>query len=385
MTTAPHILLIPKWYPYREDPQLGIFIRKHAVAISGFARVSVIYPVADEQMASGKMLLKKNSEKKLNEYLIYYKPARHRFRRLWNLILYLRAFHLGYRSMVAESGKPDIIHAYILLRTAIIAWYLSKMQGSPYIVSEQWSGYASGKFKAGSVIRQKLCRTLFKHAHARTVVSSYLEGKMRTLGFEGEIYVIPNSIEIQTNIAPNVIHHTALVVADLVDEIKNVSGTIRAFAKVAKDHPEFKLEIIGTGKDRKNLETLAEQLGILNRQIFFRGLKSNTEVYTTLHQCDFVIMNSRFETFSLICAEAISCGKPVIASRCGGPESFLNEHTGILIPVEDEDALREAIEFMIQHPEKFDPVALKSYAEEMFFVENIRGKYRQVFASVFTF
>lgn len=96
------------------------------------------------------------------------------------------------------------------------------------------------------------------------------------------------------------------------------------------------------------LMEIARGLGVLNTFVIFEGLKSNQEVYSYLLRCDFLVMNSRFETFSLICCEAMSCGKPVLATRCGGPQEFVDDKTGILIDVDDDVALEKNFRFYLK-------------------------------------
>lgn len=96
------------------------------------------------------------------------------------------------------------------------------------------------------------------------------------------------------------------------------------------------MRIIGQGKDKEMLIEIARELGVLNSNVIFEGLKSNPEVYQYLQKSDFLVMNSRFETFSLICCEALSCGKPVLATRCGGPQEFIDDEVGVLIDVDDD-------------------------------------------------
>ena len=55
---------------------------------------------------------------------------------------------------------------------------------------------------------------------------------------------------------------------------------------------------------------------------------------------------SRSETFGVAYIEALSCGVPVIATRCGGPEGFVHTGNGILVPVDDEEALVGAAEIV---------------------------------------
>ena len=48
---AMKVLFLPKWYPDRNDPQNGIFIRKHALAVSGFCDVKVLRIARDSDMS----------------------------------------------------------------------------------------------------------------------------------------------------------------------------------------------------------------------------------------------------------------------------------------------------------------------------------------------
>ena len=135
--------------------------------------------------------------------------------------------------------------------------------------------------------------------------------------FQGNFEVVPNVIDSSPPPEhverPNIF--TALTVADLHDHNKNVSGTLRMLAKVTEP---FRFEIIGEGKDVVQLTQLARDLDLLDRNVFFLGRKTNEEVLRHLHEIDCLLVNSRFETFSMITAEALSAGTPVIATRCGG-------------------------------------------------------------------
>jgi glycosyltransferase involved in cell wall biosynthesis len=77
-------------------------------------------------------------------------------------------------------------------------------------------------------------------------------------------------------------------------------------------------------------------------------------------------MNSRFETFSLICAEALRCGKPVVATRCGGPEEFIHDGNGLLVDTEDEPGLLTALKQMCSTYLNYDPEKLKREAQHRF-------------------
>jgi glycosyltransferase involved in cell wall biosynthesis len=59
-------------------------------------------------------------------------------------------------------------------------------------------------------------------------------------------------------------------------------------------------------------------------------------------------------------------GKPVIATTCGGPESFVNESNGLLIPAEDVEATTKAIDYMVEHLDQYDGEAIRRFCYENF-------------------
>jgi len=76
------------------------------------------------------------------------------------------------------------------------------------------------------------------------------------------------------------------------------------------------------------------------------------------------VVPSRRETFSLVTAEALASGTPVVATRCGGPEEILTEETGQLTDVDDAAALAIAIESALNR--SYDRTALRRYAVDRF-------------------
>lgn len=373
--------MLTKWYPNRYDPQFGVFIQKHARAIAREADISVFYAQSDEKVSSSAPVLETDDRDGVREYKWYYRKSSGPFAGIINALRYFRCFRLTWIKIVSAEGKPDILHAYILLRTALVAWWVSLRYSIPFLVSEQWSGYATGSFQKKPSLLRWLSTFVANKAGARTAVSEFLKGKMISVGFREPIMVVPNIIEVRPPAPVHLLNRQVklLVVADLVDEIKNISGVIRAMAALHTEFPEIQLHIIGGGKDKTALTELSEAMGLLDKTVFFEGMKSNEEVYSALEKCSFLIVNSRFETFSLICAEALSCGKPVIATRCGGPEEIIAEGTGYLIPVNDDAALVSAIRKMIHNLTDFKPEFLTKYSNEHFSPEHAAEKFRQVY------
>jgi len=383
------VLFIAKWYLNRYDPQLGVFIRKHASAAARFCDVALLH-VHSDAFAEKKYEIVAGHDHGMISAIVYFKKHASSFSlfsKSVNLLRYCRATWKGLNYMKKNFGDHDITHAYILLRPAVIAFLLKLTRKKPFVISEQWSGYATGKYDQKKHFVKRLTRLMTRKAAAVTVVSEFLERHMLRHGLDGNYSVIPNVIEPPALVTTRRNDGTIkiLTVADLVDEIKNVSGTFRALAEIFADHPDIEFHLIGEGKDRSMLEKLVSDLRLPGEKIFFYGIRSNEEVYESLLNSDFLIMNSNFETFSLICAEAISCGKPVIATRCGGPEEFVTDETGILVAPRNHQQLVSAIQKMIVEYHNYPEEKLKQYAQDRFSSTTTGRKFLDVYQRILSF
>ena len=84
----------------------------------------------------------------------------------------------------------------------------------------------------------------------------------------------------------------------------------------------------------------------MSTQVEFPGLLNREEVRNIIQESHVVVSSSIIETFGVTLIEGMSCGKPVIATRSGGPEEFVTPEVGILIPTDDITALANAMKSM---------------------------------------
>jgi glycosyltransferase involved in cell wall biosynthesis len=350
-----HALFLPKWFPGRNDPQLGDFLRKQAIATAAQVKVSVLFVTA---LDSDVRTLEVVEADGLWELHCHYPRCRRgpaAWRTLTNLLRYLLAARAGLARLIGERGDPDIVHAHILLRPAMLAWCWRIRTGTPFVVSEQSSGFMTGAFAHRPGWYRWLCRMVLRRANAITTVSGHLGAHMKTLGLIERYEVVPNVVPgLDRPLPPRGAPGHFLMVADLVDGIKNVSGVLRAMASLGERYPAVRLELIGDGPDRGNLERLCAQLH-LHERVIFRGRLPNTLVLDHMAHAGSVIVNSRVETFSVVTGEGLAMGKPVIATRCGGPEAFITPENGILVAVDDEPALAAAMEHLLLHHTNYAP------------------------------
>lgn len=156
---------------------------------------------------------------------------------------------------------------------------------------------------------------------------------------------------------------------------------INAFAKSDLKN-KIKLIILGEGKERNNLQKLIDGLDLKN-QVLLYGKVDNPFIY--MAHSIFLIMSSRCEGFSVVLSEALACGTPVIAANCeSGPSEIIeNEKNGLLIPVEDEKALKEAMEKLFHDKGLYNKLkANSSKSVDKYCIENIVKAWISLFDSI---
>ena len=130
---------------------------------------------------------------------------------------------------------------------------------------------------------------------------------------------------------------------------KDVATLILAIHRLKERGVSASLEIIGDGEERSMLESLTQQLGITDRVLFHGALRSP---YLKMAEADLFVLSSFFEGFGNVLIEAMALGLPVISTDCpSGPSEIIQHHeNGLLVPMQDPEALASAIVLLIEEP-----------------------------------
>lgn len=371
-----HILFLPEWYPNPDDVQLGIFVEKYARAAAVHHKVSLIfcYPMVNQT----EFKLSVNTTNSFNEIIVLYPKSKNKLSAFKN---YLKAHSIAKTKLYETFGKPEICHLHMLFRNSIAYRKLYHKENIPFALTEQWSGYLNGTYSSLNFIKKRYYKWAFEHAYKVTAVSQRLkESLTNNFKLRNEIQVLPNIVEQKFSNKPkdqNAIR--ILVVGDLVDKVKNISGILNAFEKAAFSKKAI-LTIIGDGIDRSSLESRSAKLNLINKEICFVGRLQNERVLEAMHENHFLITNSYFETFSMVTAEALLAGIPVVCTRCGGPEEFLDAPNSLLIDVDNTFQLTQAIEKMAATYSAYNSVELAQPVLERFGFEAVASQLQSVYA-----
>ncbi|MBP90718.1 MAG: group 1 glycosyl transferase [Planctomycetaceae bacterium] len=117
---------------------------------------------------------------------------------------------------------------------------------------------------------------------------------------------------------------------------------IEAFSRIANEHPEWSLRIIGDGPLRDALQSQIDQAGLLQR-VELVGWSDNPS--RILADSQVFVLSSQYEGFPNALLEAMACGTPAISFDCeSGPRDIIrHEVDGLLVPAGDVDALADGI------------------------------------------
>lgn len=277
----------------------------------------------------------------------------------------------GIRRAAAKDGwKPDIIHQHFGADLAAMA----EQEGVPFVFTE----HSSLHNRALSPEQAERLKREYGRCTAVLAVSRALAETMRA-NTGVEAVVIPNIVDT-AQFAPKRIAHECFtfVSAGNLVPVKNMAGLLRAFAVL---NGEPKLVIFGDGVESGTLHALCAELG-LDSRVSFRGHCPRSELAEAYAAADCFVLASRSETFGVAYIEAMAAGLPVIATRCGGPEDFVTEKNGILIPVDDECALADAMERMMSGRASYDGAAIAADIRRRFAPETIATQLTEIYTAV---
>ena len=138
-----------------------------------------------------------------------------------------------------------------------------------------------------------------------------------------------------------------------LSEVKGHKYLIMAMKIVIEKIPDAQLLIVGEGKIQKDLEALADRLGIGEEDPFYPAVSDTS---APLSAMDVFVMPSLQEGLGLSIMEAMLSGVPVAASESGQDTFFgWDGITGILVKPEDSDGLALAIIDLLKNKEKARP------------------------------
>jgi len=283
----------------------------------------------------------------------------------WELIVF------GISALVYCFGyslrhRVDFIQAYFAVPAGWVAWVLSYVRGIPYAVYFGGSDIPNAnpsRFKHIYPFITPLLRAIWRRAEFRTVCSDDLVRLGEAADPDSAFMLIPNGVEtsrfkpIERPANPKV---KILFIGRLIPR-KGFQRVVKALPLVQKktDVP-FEIEVVGTGEYQKELDTLAESLGVSDL-IRYVGTVPYDHLEKSYQYADIFVLTSLSEGMPVVVLEAMGCGLPVLASDVGGNNEIVREgENGFLIDGDNIEKLASDLAQLINDPELRQRLGKKS-------------------------
>jgi phosphatidylinositol alpha-1,6-mannosyltransferase len=266
---------------------------------------------------------------------------------------------------IALGWRPDIVQCATCLDAALVGYWLKTKFGLPLAI-----------YAHGNEIMSAASDTWEKPRLALRVADRVLANSRYTAQLVAGLGVAPERIEVVnpgcdvsgfTPGAPSPALYAMwpqlrgaapllLTTGNLVQR-KGQDVTLRALPELIARYPALHYAIVGDGRDRAELETLANSLSV-RAHVSFLGRAPQERLLDLYRACDVFLMPSRMradrndvEGFGIVFLEANACGKPVVGGCTGGiPDAIIDGETGLLVDPLDSAAIGAAVRQLVDEP-----------------------------------
>jgi glycosyltransferase involved in cell wall biosynthesis len=146
------------------------------------------------------------------------------------------------------------------------------------------------------------------------------------------------------------------------------------------NNPRLTLVLLGEGPERALLQDSAKRLRV-EKQLIMPGFVTETQKYQYLRAADAFVSTTSHEGFGLMYVEGMFCRLPIITYDHGGQADFLEDgKTGFLVRLNDQDAFRQRLEWLLQNPEARKTMGAYNLAlSKRFTIEHCASRYESIF------
>ena len=157
------------------------------------------------------------------------------------------------------------------------------------------------------------------------------------------IVVLGNGTERLYTLSP--LKNKVIISAGRYVEQKGFDLLIESFAKIAKDYPDWKVKIFGSGGLKEDLYQQIVENKVENQVLL---CPTTDELLKEISKSAFYVCSSKYEPFGMILIEAMSVGVPILSYECEGPLEIITEGVeGLLVPELDVDGLAEKMKILM--------------------------------------
>jgi glycosyltransferase involved in cell wall biosynthesis len=378
MNNRKNILWLVSWYPNNQDPFDGDFIQRHAKVAAIKNNIYVLFVIGAQQ--NNEEII--NNHPGLCEHLIYFRKKTGLIGKYLNQIEWFFIYKKAISNYIKKNGFPDLVHVHVPWKAGLIALFIKKVYNIPFALSEHWGIYnevAEDNYFNKPFFIKAAIKKIYKEAFIFISVSNYLAEGVNKYVCKKKYIVIPNVVDTSMfNLQKQKAHKFTFIHVSNMVTLKGISLLLNSFKLSLASTPGMHLIMVGNKDDKYVHE--AKQFGLTEENITFKGEVTYSVVSELMRLSHCLIISSKIENSPCVIAEALCCGLPVIATGVGGIPEMINSNNGILVSPNNEKALSNAINKIVNNYPSFDFISIKDAAHEKYSYDVISKKFDIIYS-----
>lgn len=268
----------------------------------------------------------------------------------------------------------DIVHAHTAYTDGSAGREIARRYNVPLVITEHTGPFTI--LTRNPVVKRWTLRSLKSAARVIAVSNAQSRSVARHLPskYHGKFTVLPNVVDTElfhppAKWSPDPRAPRIIFVGFFV-AIKRLPMLLAAFEQVHRRLPGARLRLVGGGETPEQESVLRESIDRMNLDgsVEILGYQSREEIARILREeSDILVLASEAETFGCVLTEAMACGKPVVSTRCGGPEDIITDPSlGELAANGSADDLARSILDVAARLPSYSPERIRAHVEDHF-------------------
>jgi glycosyltransferase involved in cell wall biosynthesis len=354
-----NILILTHSYPNTNNPLKATFIRDQVNALSRFYSITVVFFRIDYSHFG--LIPGYSFSKEVSGNITLYKVT---VKKSLPGITQINSLVNIYRFIVKEilaKNPPDIIHGHFSYPGGFLGTIIQKRKRIPNVITEHTRIGAYSR----SWYHKQCIKYSIRNTSSMISVSNFLKTEIEGV-FQRPITIIPNFVDSDIFKIP-LTKTTHRINIGFLGAVESKNKRMDVFLKSASllDKTRFTLHIGGESSLIETFRKKAKEMDFEDNCNFY-GEISRNKIADFYSRLDIFVLASDYETFGIVLIEAMSCGIPVIATKCGGPQEIITQETGLLVERNNPSELANAINKMSENLERYNNTSIRNYAESKF-------------------
>jgi len=369
------ILHIANWYPNKWDNIEGIFVQEQ-------------YKVFSEVTEGHLINVQVREGKKLFEYLhIDYSESEEGYYVLTKIksqkiIEILTTFLLFWALYKSEYKKYDLLHFHIAYPLLTYYSWWKRIIKKPLLISEHWSAYHFNFYMPLSTKKLDRMKNIFKQNIPLITVSKALLLDIQIFSKTKEFpsFIIPNVIDQKYYYyRENKLKNTVPVFFTVNNwrAIKNPFPMLEGFSKLASRGVDFQLMIGGYGELVEKMKKFVKDKGF-DSKVSFLGKMDKKQIADELALSNAYLFSSEYETFSVVCAQALCCGVPLIGPKIPAILEYADSDSFLTLEENNSEAWEKKLNEFIENIDSYNRKTIAKKADDYLSNDAIKKSYRDI-------